>query len=158
MHDLKYRRFAVDLVREIQNLLIHAGSRNALARAGAWASGCIPDPAILALDRHEALRDCRACWNDPRDGRLPAATAACRLLHPRIDLQMEQLLDDVANARAEHLTFSRYGCSIRDSRESEFRAARVTELWRLEHRLIWHEATCAGDWFGGREDLALDRR
>ena len=100
MTDQEYRKLAVELVSDLDTLLIHTGSRHAVAVAGNWAKGQKVDEQTIESAREKAMKDSARCTEEASDGRKHAAEAAWLLLTPSIKEWMAEIVRCVAMAKA----------------------------------------------------------
>jgi hypothetical protein len=138
MTDSAYRLLAVEFVREIQGLLIHPGSRQALELASSWAQNEIPKDSAIAAAQAKAMSDCKRCAIEARDGRSHAAEAAWQLLAPNAKEWMPQVLSCVSKAKAAKLVAKRRG-EMSLATQDEFEYVRAVELELLQDRLAKYE-------------------
>jgi hypothetical protein len=137
--DSEYRLLAVEIVRQIGNLLIHAGSQNALALAEKWANGEALKREELEAAREKAMKDTSTCAIEISDGRNHAAEAAWLLLTPKIKDWLNEITRCVAKAKAAHTVFKRHG-ALSPATKDEFEYIRAVELEFLDDRLAKFEA------------------
>jgi hypothetical protein len=109
MKDSDYRALAVEFVRQIEELLIHRGSKNALNLAEAWARGEAVGEQAKGLALERATEDRRRCAKEAQDGRSYAAEAACHLLAPSAKNVINEVAAMVAKAKATRAVLQKYG-------------------------------------------------
>jgi hypothetical protein len=139
MQDSDLRLFAVEAMKQIQDLLVHRGSAAALLLAGEWADGQAVDEAVLAKAREAAARDAEHCTAEVRDGRNHAAEAACHLLAPNAGQWMQVIIDCIAKAKAARYVFNKYGNESSSATESYLDYVRAIEAELLQD---WLERWC----------------
>jgi hypothetical protein len=142
MTDLQYRQFAVSLVREIENLLVYPASKQALVRAERVTHGGHHEVGAIKSDRSAAFRTWKTIRADSHDCRLRAAIAAWQLLAPKMKVQIEQLLDNVAMARASLALTTGQRAEPQANEPGKQRLLRNQEFWKLELRLLQFEESC----------------
>ena len=137
MNDLEYRLLAIELVRQVHDLLVHAGSKKALATAELWAAGKTIAEDAIDQARARALETCVQCADETRDGRAYAAEAAWQLLAPQIEEWLPQIIENVARAKALRAVFKKHG-SLNPASQDEFDYIRAVEQELLEDRVSRH--------------------
>ena len=139
MTDQDYRKLAVEIVSELEGLLIHVGSRHAVAVAGNWAKAQKVDERTIEAAREKAMKDSALCTEEVPDGRKHAAEAAWLLLTPSIKEWMPEIVRCVAMAKAAQFVHKNQPeLSMPIQVVFEYRRAAEQEL--LEDRLSRREA------------------
>jgi hypothetical protein len=139
MQEVDYRLLAVEFVQQIQDLLVHPGSKKAFALAKSWASGEPVDSEVIDHARDRALESCVQCTDEIRDGRYHAAEAAWQLLAPKIEEWMGPIIENVARAKAARSVFKKHG-GLTSATQDEFDYIRAVEQELLEDRLARRKA------------------
>jgi hypothetical protein len=134
MKDCDYRLLAIELVRQIQHLLVHPGSKAALVMAEAWAKGESLKDSALEHARAQALENCVQCAGEVRDGRDHAAEAAWQLLAPQVEEWIGPIIENIAKAKALHTVFKKHG-GLTPTSQDEFDYIRAVEQELLEDRV-----------------------
>jgi hypothetical protein len=137
MNDLEYRALAVELVRQVHDLLVHPGSRKAFTSAELLASGKSITESALEQARAKALESCVQCADEIRDGRAYAAEAAWQLLAPQVEEWLPQIIENVARAKALRAVFKKHG-GLDPASQDEFDYIRAVEKELLEDRVARH--------------------
>jgi hypothetical protein len=137
MNDLAYRVLAVELVRQVHDLLVHPGSKKAFTTSELLAAGKPVTEHALEQARAKAIETCVQCADEIRDGRAYAAEAAWQLLAPQIEEWLPQIIDNVARAKALRAVFKKHG-GLNPATQDEFDYIRAVEQELLEDRLARH--------------------
>ena len=139
MTDQDYRKFAAEIVNELDGVLIHTGTRHAVSIAGNWAKGKSVDEKSIEAAREIAMKDSARCTEEPPDGRKHAAEAAWLLLTESIKEWMPEIIRCVAMAKAARFVHKNQPePSMPTQVVFEYRRAAEQEL--LEDRLTKREA------------------
>ena len=137
MNDLECRLLAIELVRQVHDLLVHAGSKKALATAELWAAGKPITELAIEQARAKALETCVQCADEVRDGRAYAAEAVWQLLASQIEEWLPQIIENVARAKALRTVFKKHG-GLTPASQDEFDYIRAVEQEMLEDRAARH--------------------
>jgi hypothetical protein len=130
MKDSDYRLLAVGFVRQVEELLIHRGSKNALSLAEAWAKGESVGERVKEQALVHAKEDLAKCAKESQDGRIYAAEAAGHLLAPAAKTVINDLAALVAKAKATRAVLQKYGELSADTQDAHeyFRAVELELL------------------------------
>ncbi len=138
MTDAEYRALAVEFVREIQDLLVHAGSVDALKMADGWTKKEPEQHKAIDAAHTNAMKASAQCAKDGRDGRFHASEAAILLLAPHAKESIKELIKHVSLAKAAKIICERHG-ALSTATETEFEYIRAVVKELLDDRLAKRE-------------------
>lgn len=143
MKHLTYLALAVEFVGQVEDLLVHPGSRQALTFARTTVKSGKADGAWMERARANAFEDVGRCACESSDGRAPAAEAAWQLLAPDIAEWVQPIAENVARAMAAKIVMQRRGAPSLETRE-EFNYVRAVHLELMMDRIAKLESGNSG--------------